>query len=158
MNNKKSWIIVIISLSIIILIPICIRVINLITIYIQASKVSEFDMDKDSYLSYIQNDCGYELSEYSLLKEEKIVGPVNTPKEAKKQAEKIFMEVLGKEIAEEKKPYQVAYDKNSKVWHVSGHSYPNWLKGESFWGILGGDIHILITQEEGKVLCIWAGK
>lgn len=153
MNKKKIKRILIM----IILILILIRVINIIAIYIESSKVSEIDINKE----ILMHREAQGVSEFPLLKklgDERVVGNIETPKEAKKQAELIFIEIFGRKEAKGNKPYEVWYDKEAKVWCVIGHKYPNWLKGEFIGIFLSEEIGILITQEEGKILGVWAGK
>ena len=88
-----------------------------------------------------------EIKEFS---SDKVLGPVDSPKTAKKMAESVWAEIFGKENARSDKPYSVAYDAEHKVWYVHGN-----LREPLFGEILGGTLQILIEEETGNVLAVW---
>jgi len=135
--------IVTISIIIIILISIISISANIIAIYVETSKILEFEMTEQEY-NYYKN-------ERSILKEEKIVGPVKNLADVRKQAELIFSEFFGEEEAKSRKPYIVAYDKKTKIWHIVGDK-KTILPGVA---VLSKSLHLLITEDEGKVISLW---
>lgn len=82
---------------------------------------------------------------------DRTVGEIHNSKNAKKEAEAIFMEVFG--IAEtDYKPYYVKYDPQSDVWLVFG-SLPSLAPGT----IIFGSSPCVLMQSNGDVLAIWLG-
>ncbi|MHB1453454.1 MAG: NTF2 fold immunity protein [Saccharofermentanales bacterium] len=80
---------------------------------------------------------------------DRIIGPVDDVRTAKKQAEIIWIETYGERIKKENWLYKVYYDKDSEIWMVTG-LLPGIAKG--------GVPNILIRKEDGKVLAVWHGK
>lgn len=101
----------------------------------------------------IQNNSiqEFNLSDYQRIIAEfhtdKIVQEVQNEKEAIETAEKIWIEIYGKDIIS-KKPFTVLFDKTNSVWLISGSLPPD---------TFGGVPHILISTN-GEVLAIWHDK
>ena len=74
--------------------------------------------------------------------------PVNSPKQARKAAENIWIETFGEETIKDEKPYLVYYDEAEGVWLVTG-SLPMFA--------LGGVAKVLI-REDGMILAVWHEK
>ncbi|MDR1564013.1 MAG: YbbC/YhhH family protein [Oscillospiraceae bacterium] len=95
----------------------------------------------------------FTLSDYSHFMEgfesERVLGATDTAKDARQKAEKVFVEIYGKSVKEEK-PFLVAFDEESQVWLVSGNWPPK--------GSKGGAAKILIQKSDGKVLAVWHEK
>jgi hypothetical protein len=62
--------------------------------------------------------------------------------------ERLWKNSFGLDV-EKEKPYQIFFDKNERVWLVTGSLPPNWD---------GGVAHILIREKDGKVLALWHEK
>lgn len=76
------------------------------------------------------------------------VGNIENQKQAKEKAEQLWITKYGNNI-KKKKPYNVSYDKQNKIWLVEGTLPKN---------ALGGVPHILIDGTTGTVLAIWHDK
>lgn len=74
-----------------------------------------------------------------------VLGPVDDAKTAKKQAEKIWIDIYGKSVKKEK-PYKISFDEDQQVWLVQGTLPRNYN---------GGTAQILIQKSDGKVLAVW---
>lgn len=74
------------------------------------------------------------------------IGPFDDAATARKEAEKVWVIVYGKETLKNEKPYQVYYDSENAVWLVKG-TLPD--------GYVGGTAHILFEKETGKILAVW---
>lgn len=77
--------------------------------------------------------------------------PVNSPKQARKAAENIWIETFGEETIKDEKPYLVYYDEAEGVWLVTGSMpiLPIYR--------LGGVAKVLI-REDGMILAVWHEK
>lgn len=76
-----------------------------------------------------------------------MVDAIDSTTAAKKQAEKLWVEIYGESV-KDNKPYIVLYDSANKVWLVKGSIPKN---------TIGGVPNILI-QADGKVLAVWHDK
>lgn len=79
---------------------------------------------------------------------EEKVGPIETAKEAKRSAEKIWLKTWGNDI-KSKKPYKVYYDGENCAWLVCG-TMPI--------GMPGGVPYIIIQKDTGVILALWHEK
>lgn len=105
-----------------------------------------FDVNDERYQEIIE---GYaEIGKY-VESQLDYLGPVDTAEKAKREAEKEWFKVYGKEHIIDERPYTAYYDAENKVWYVYGYLPPKYL---------GGTAEILIRQEDGKVLALWHGK
>lgn len=111
------------------------------------------------YISFIKNDIDgdFKLDDYNeyidfynnnFTKEKKVesVGPIDSPQDAKKAAETIWIEVYGDSV-KQKKPYHVRFDEENQVWFVCGTVL-----------FMEGGPNILIQKSDGKILAIWQNK
>lgn len=74
--------------------------------------------------------------------------PIDDAKVALMEAERIWLDIYGKEV-KDKKPYKVFWDKDSDTWLIRG-SLPKNMDG--------GVPYILIRKSDGKVLAVWHDK
>ena len=79
---------------------------------------------------------------------DKTYGEISDAKTAKEVAEKLWIEIYGKETMKNEKPYRVLYDYNTGVWFVYGTLPSNYV---------GGTAHALI-RNDGRVLAVWHEK
>lgn len=77
------------------------------------------------------------------------MGKTENAQQAKKKAEKVWVDIYGDNVSKEKSPYTVSYDEESETWLVTG-SLPRY--------IVGGVPHIIIQENDGKVLAVWHDK
>lgn len=99
-----------------------------------------------------ESSNNFKLKDYNYYVEnfssEKVLGEIDSEEQARKTAEKVFVEIYGKSVVD-KKPYRVSFDDESQVWLVQGNiSKHN----------IGGIPNILIQKSDGKVLAIWHSK
>ncbi len=116
----------------------------IVTIFIGEILLGLFLLNKNS-----NKDAGeFKLSDYQSFinnfPSEKMVDAIGSAAEAKKQAEKLWVEIYGESV-KDNKPYIVFYDSANKVWLVKGSIPKN---------TIGGVPNILI-QADGKVLAVW---
>lgn len=119
----------------------------IVTIFIGEILLGLFLLNKNS-----NKDAGeFKLSDYQSFinnfPSEKMVDAIGSAAEAKKQAEKLWVEIYGESV-KDNKPYIVLYDSANKVWLVKGSIPKN---------TIGGVPNILI-QADGKVLAVWHDK
>jgi hypothetical protein len=88
-------------------------------------------------------------SEIKAFPSQMVVGPVNNERDARNEAEAVWIEMYGDDIPKEKKPYKISYDAESGVWLASGSLPP---------GAVGGVPYILLRESDGKVLAVWHDK
>lgn len=72
-------------------------------------------------------------------------GEITSASEAKKYAEKLWLELYGLDVICEK-PYCVSFDPEADVWLVEG-DIPE--------GVFGGVAKILIQKSTGNVIAVW---
>lgn len=101
----------------------------------------------DDYQEYIEK-----FSSKKILGREEELGEIKDFKKAKKSAEKVWVEVYGKEILK-KRPYKVFFDSENDVWLVQGALYDR--KGRI---VNGGVPYFLVEKKTGRVLAIWHDK
>ena len=77
-----------------------------------------------------------------------VLGEVLTGKAAIQKAEKLWIDLYGKDIVKEK-PYKVYFDEENQAWLVNG-SLP--------YGYDGGVAYVIIRKTDGKVLAVWHEK
>lgn len=82
----------------------------------------------------------------------KELGEIKDFKAAKREAEKVWVEVYGKEILKNR-PYKVFFDSENDVWLVQGSLYDR--KGRI---VNGGVPYFLVEKKTGRVLAIWHDK
>lgn len=124
-----------------------ILLVAIVTILIGEVLLGLFLLNKNS-----NKDAGeFKLSDYQSFinnfPSEKMVDAIGSAAEAKKQAEKLWVEIYGESV-KDNKPYIVLYDSANKVWLVKGSIPKN---------TIGGVPNILI-QADGKVLAVWHDK
>ncbi|MBQ4283012.1 MAG: hypothetical protein IJB96_03690 [Lachnospira sp.] len=101
-------------------------------------RVGEFSMEYyDYYLENFQSDITVE--------------PIDKASDAKKAAQKIWIEKYGKDVLKDR-PYVVYYDKENEVWLVEG----TLLIAELGMGI--GGVPGILIDKDGNVLAVWHGK
>ncbi len=97
-------------------------------------EVQSFSLE--DYSNFLDAPTGYK---------ETHLGKIDTPKEARKSAVKIFREVYAEYFLAQTPPYIVSYDSENDVWLVQA--------GKSFiprWGA-----HIIINASDGEILGLW---
>jgi len=95
-------------------------------------KIKEFSLNE--YNDYIQR-----------FPSDRKTDTIESAKMAKVEAEKIWIEIYGKQVKKEK-PYNVFYDDKNEVWLINGSLRKGWV---------GGVAYILIRKHDGKVLAVW---
>jgi len=98
-------------------------------------KIKEFSLNE--YNDYIQR-----------FPSDRKTDTIESAKMAKVEAEKIWIEIYGKQVKNEK-PYNVFYDDKNGVWLINGSLRKGWV---------GGVAYILIRKHDGRVLAVWHGK
>lgn len=76
---------------------------------------------------------------------DRVLGTIDSAKDAKEKAEVLWVEIYGEQVREEK-PYGVSYDQASKTWLVQGY-IPSYT--------VGGVANVLIRESDGAVLAVW---
>ena len=105
------------------------------------------------YISIVNNKVGkFSVLDYEYFISEFptsiVAGNINSADEAKKEAEKIWIDIYGEGIKGQR-PYKVSYDSVNQVWMVRGTLFGNQN---------GGTAAILINKEGGEVLAVWHEK
>ena len=103
--------------------------------YGDKEKIKEFSLNE--YNDYIQR-----------FPSDRKTDTIESAKMAKVEAEKIWIEIYGKQVKNEK-PYNVFYDDKNGVWLINGSLPKGWD---------GGVAYILIRKHDGRVLAVWHGK
>ena len=75
------------------------------------------------------------------------LGAIDTSADALAAAEQVWTSIYGQSI-NNKIPYRVSFDEEEQVWLVRG----------SYFFVFPGGPHILIRQEDGRVLAVWHDK
>lgn len=101
----------------------------------------------NDYQEYIES-----FSSQKVLGREEEVGEIKNFKEAKKIAEKIWIEVYGEEVLK-KRPYKVFFDYEKEVWLVQGS-----IPSKRYEVVNGGVPYFIVEKKTGKVLAIWYDK
>ena len=104
-------------------------------------------VDRNRVKSFSVKDAHYQqmLEEFAI---DCLGDPVNSPKQARKAAESIWIENFGEEAIKNQKPYAVFYDEAEKIWLITGSKLsPS----------LGGVAKVLI-REDGMILAVWHEK
>ncbi len=150
-------------------------------------KVGEFSMEDVAYIGGEGDDIRYEdmveiflakaeygpadvrgiLEEagYEFFTDDLALGRTESPRDAVKKAELVWIEVLektqvfGDMHTKEYRPYKVFYDSDRAIWLVMGSLGERWyhkIIGHFFsssW--YGGVPYILIQKSDGKILAVW---
>lgn len=131
-----------ITIMMIVILLVCII---LLIHYYKYENVEQFSL-KD-YQEYIEK-----FSSEKVLGRKEELGEIKDFEEAKKVAEKIWIEVYGKEVLK-KRPYKVFFDYESEVWLVEGSS------SSSKYAITNGGVpYFIVEKKTGRVLAIWHDK
>jgi len=101
-------------------------------------KIKNFDLSEPEY-EYIISNVSSKI----------VFGYTGSAREARKNAEKVWIEIYGDRVKKQK-PYIVEFDEANQVWLVYGT-----LHGINMFG---GTAGMLIQKYDGKVLAVWHGK
>lgn len=112
------------------------------TLEVKSFNVSDFEEYIESYNEYKEHYEG-EYPEY--------LSQISDAETLRAAAEDLWLDIFGKEMIKDEKPYMVFYDDANDVWYIRGyHEKPSLF--------LKGGVSHLIMQSDGKVLALWHDK
>lgn len=128
------------------IIIVCLIVVVIISVVITALVVSRDNNEEENVIGT------FDLNDYSdtieKFKSDKYVNKSTDAESVKAEAEKIWIEIYGDDIIDQR-PYKVSFDDENKTWLVEGTIPKN---------VDGGVAYILIEKDTGKVLAVWHTK
>lgn len=148
MKKTSNRLMIIGIIAVIIVIILFIAVCNGFFTHYDDTINGEFNINEERY-QYIISTGEFSVetfrNKFSELNE--YVGPVADAAIARKKAEKVWINVFGRETRiKDEKPYHVYYDSENAVWLVRG-TLPE--------GYVGGTAHILFEKDTGKIIAVW---
>ena len=140
MNIKKISIFIFVAIALVMV---------LVVIVVNYNKINKFETLQHTENEIHSFDLTKYRSELENFKSDKYVDKYSNADDVKAEAEKIWVEIYGNDIIEQK-PYEVSFDEDNNVWLVNGVFHEKYASG--------GVAYILIEKNTGKVLAVWHTK